>query len=95
VVDNPIILDSVPAAEDKYVEAEDLYTGQIRQIDYAADGADVWVYRNIYDAAGALVKRDHTFTRYSPWQAVFEVAPGDPRLEVEEEEELTEAANSS
>ncbi|MDE2750226.1 MAG: VanW family protein [Chloroflexota bacterium] len=95
VVENPIIRDIVPAAEDKYVEAEDLYTGQIRQIDYAADGADVWVYRNIYDAAGALVKRDHTFTRYSPWQAVFEVAPGDPRLEVEEEEELTEAANSS
>ncbi len=95
VVENPIIRDIVPAAEDKYVEAEDLYTGQIRQIDYAADGADVWVYRNIYDAAGALVKRDHTFTRYSPWQAVFEVAPGDPRLEVEEEEELTEAADSS
>ena len=64
-----------------------LYSGQIRQIDYAADGADVWVYRNIYDTAGALVKRDHAFTRYSPWQAVFEVAPGDPRLKVEDEGE--------
>jgi len=86
-VESPIIREIVPAPEEKFVEAEDLYSGQIRQIDYAADGADVWVYRNIYDTAGALVKRDHTFTRYSPWQAVFEVAPGDPRLKVDEEGE--------
>ena len=92
VVESPIIGDVVPAPEDKYVEATDLYSGQIRQIDYAADGADVWVYRNIYDSAGNLVKRDQTYTRYQPWQAVFEVAPGDPRLEVEEEEGDGEAA---
>ena len=61
--------------------------GQMRQIDYSADGADVWVYRNVYDSAGNLVTRDQTFTRYSPWRAVFEVAPGDPRLEVEDEDE--------
>ncbi len=84
-IESPIIRDVVPAPEDKYVEATDLYSGQIRQIDYAADGADVWVYRNIYDSAGNLVKRDQVFTRYQPWQAVFEVAPGDPRLEAEEE----------
>ncbi|MDE2635138.1 MAG: VanW family protein [Chloroflexota bacterium] len=87
VIESPIIRDVVPAPEDKYVEATDLYSGQIRQIDYAADGADVWVYRNIYDKAGNLVKRDQAYTRYQPWQAVFEVAPGDPRLAVEEEEE--------
>jgi vancomycin resistance protein YoaR len=94
-VDSPIIRDIVPAPKDKFVEASDLYTGQIRQIDYAADGADVWVYRNIYDTAGNLVKRDQTYTRYSPWQAVFEVAPGDPRLEVEEEEGEADAAAGS
>jgi len=87
VVESPIIRDIVPAPEDKYVEADDLYSGQMRQIDYAADGADVWVYRNVYDSAGNLVTRDQTYTRYSPWQAVFEVAPGDPRLEVEDEDE--------
>ncbi|MCY3832067.1 MAG: VanW family protein [Chloroflexi bacterium] len=86
VVESPVIRDIVPAPEDKYVEAEDLYSGQTRQIDYAADGADVWVYRNVYDSAGVLVTRDQTYTRYAPWQAVFEVAPGDPRLEVEEAE---------
>ena len=86
VVESPVIRDIAPAPEAKYVEAEDLYSGQTRQIDYAADGADVWVYRNVYDSAGNLVTRDQTYTRYAPWQAVFEVAPGDPRLDLEEEE---------
>ena len=96
VIESAIISDIVPAPEDKFIEASDLVSGQIRQIDYSADGADVWVYRNVYDTAGALVKRDQTFTRYQPWQAVFEVAPGDPRLEVEEEGEgETDAAASN
>ena len=85
VIESAIISEIVPAPEAKFVEADDLAAGQARQIDYAADGADVWVYRNVYDKAGALVKRDQLFTRYQPWQAVFEVAPGDPRLVVEEE----------
>ena len=92
VIESAIVSEIVPAPEAKFVEADDLAAGQARQIDYSADGADVWVYRNVYDAAGALVKRDQLFTRYQPWQAVFEVAPGDPRLEVEEEEE--DASNS-
>lgn len=92
VIESAIISEIVPAPEAKFVEAGDLAAGQARQIDYAADGADVWVYRNVYDTAGALVKREQLFTRYQPWQAVFEVAPGDPRLEVEEEEE--DAADS-
>ena len=95
VLESAIIRDIVPAPADKFIEADDLYGDQIRQIDYAADGADVWVYRNVYDTAGALVKRDHTFTRYQPWQAVFEVAPGDPRLEVEDADEAQDAASSS
>ncbi len=86
VVESPIIREEVPAPEALYVESEDLALGQTRQIDYSADGADVWVYRNVYDTAGNLVQRDQAFTRYSPWQAVFEVAPGDPRLADEEDE---------
>jgi len=85
VIEQPIIRDIVPAPPDAYIEAADLALGQIRQIDYSADGADVWVYRNVYDTAGSLIKRDHIFTRFQPWQAVFEVGPGDPRLKVEDE----------
>ena len=94
VIESPIIRDNVGAPESKFVEASDLALGQIRQIDYSADGADVWVYRNIYDTEGSLIKRDQAFTHYSPWQAVFEVAPGDSRLEVEEEEEQEAAEDS-
>ena len=87
VVEQPIIREIVPAPPDAFVEAADLALGQVRQIDYSADGADVWVYRNVYDSAGSLIKRDHVFTRFQPWQAVFEVAPGDPRLEAAGEDE--------
>ena len=95
VIESAIISEIVPAPEAKFVEASDLAAGQVRQIDYSADGADVWVYRKVYDTAGALVKRDQLFTRYQPWQAVFEVAPGDPRLAVEEEDEEEDAGGSN
>ncbi len=83
VVEPPIIRDIVEAPPPRFEENRDLLAGQTRQVDYAAQGADVWVYRNVYDRAGDLVKRDHAYTHYQPWRAVFEVAPGDPRLETE------------
>ncbi len=85
-VEQAVIRDIVPAPPDGFVAAEDLALGQIRQIDYSADGADVWVTRDIYAGDGSLVKRDQVFTHYQAWQAVYEVAPGDPRLEAEEDE---------
>ena len=45
-----------------------------------AEGADVTVYRNIYDLQGELVTEDYVYTHYLPWQAVYEVAPSDSRL---------------
>ncbi|MCY4021690.1 MAG: VanW family protein [Chloroflexi bacterium] len=84
VVEPPVIRDIVEAPPPRFEENRDLLAGQARQVDYAAPGADVWVYRNVYDRAGNLVKRDHAYTHYQPWRAVFEVAPGDPRLETEE-----------
>ena len=90
VIESPIISDIVPAPAEKYVENSALVAGQIQQIDYSADGADVRVYRNVYAPDGSLAQRDQLFTHYSPWQAVFEVAPGDPRLIEEEEEETVD-----
>ena len=81
VLEAPIIRDVVEAPPPRYEENRDLLAGQALQVDYAAAGADVWVYRDIYDQAGNLVKRDQAYTHYAPWQAVFEVAPGDPRLQ--------------
>ena len=86
VVEPPIIRDVVGAPPQRFVENRSLQPGQVRQVDYSADGADVWVYRNVYDLGGSLIKRDQAYTHYRPWQAVFEVAPGDPRLVDEEDE---------
>ncbi|MCY3581817.1 MAG: VanW family protein [Chloroflexi bacterium] len=79
-IEPPIIENIVPPPPDLYIAADDLQPGQSRQIDWSVPGADVLVYRNIYAAAGALVERDSVFTRYQAWQAVYEVAAGDPRL---------------
>ena len=85
VVETPIIRDVVEAPSQRFVEAGDLLPGQVRQVEYAVSGADVWVYRNVYDTGGSLVKRDQAYTHYLPWRAVFEVAPGDARLEDDED----------
>ena len=90
VIEAPIIRDIVQAPPPHFEENPTLLPGQARQVDYSADGADVWVYRNIYDSAGNLIQRDQAYTHYQPWQAVFEVASGDPRLEEEEVEEAQE-----
>ena len=83
-VEAPIVRDIVEAPPPRYEANRDLLAGQTRQVDYAAQGADVRVYRNVFDMVGNLIKRDQAYTHYKPWQAVFEVAPGDPRLEAEE-----------
>ena len=82
-IESAIVRDIVAAPPPRFAAASDLLAGQLRQVDYAADGADVWVYRSVYDPAGELAIRDQIFTHYLPWQAVFEVAPGDSRLQNE------------
>ncbi len=65
----------VEAPEPKYVENPDLNEGQIKQIDWAADGADVTVSRTV-TRNGEVIITDTIFTRYRPWQAVYEYGPG-------------------
>lgn len=79
-IEAPIVRDVVPAPPPRFVANSDLRAGEILQVDFAADGADVTVYRNIYDANGELIRRDYIYTHYLEWQAVYEVAPGDARL---------------
>ena len=79
----PIIRDILPPPPPQYVANPELASGQIRQVEYPVPGADVWVYRNIRDQRGNLIKRDAVYTRYAPWRAIFEVAPDDARLEDE------------
>ncbi len=65
----------VPAPDPLYRENADLSTGTIKQVDYAAEGADINVTRTVY--RNDLVHfSDAYFTRFQAWQAVYEYGPG-------------------
>jgi vancomycin resistance protein YoaR len=53
----------------------DLKSGEIKQVDYAADGADVRVDRSVFKG-GNIYFSDTIFTQYAPWRAIFEYGPG-------------------
>lgn len=65
----------IPAPDDLYRENPDLKQGEIKKVDYAADGADITVTRTVYKG-DAVHLSDTIFTRFRPWQAVFEYGPG-------------------
>lgn len=65
----------VPAPKPLFRLNADLKPGQITQVDYAANGADVTVQRTV-TRDGAVLFQDSIDTRYEPWQAVCEYARG-------------------
>jgi len=77
----------VPAPEPRFEENDELKAGQIRPVDWAANGADVVVTRTVLKN-GAVYFSDEFKTHYEPWQAVCEVAPG-----TEEPEKLAKRNN--
>lgn len=69
-----------------YKENPDLPTGEVKQVDYAADGAEIRVIRRVYKD-GALFFEDSFYTEYQPWQAVYEYGPGTEGMPPEDTEE--------
>jgi vancomycin resistance protein YoaR len=65
----------VPAPKPIFEENDELKAGQIKQVDWAANGADVDVTRTVWKN-GAVYFNDEFKTHYEPWQAVCQVAPG-------------------
>jgi vancomycin resistance protein YoaR len=65
----------VEAPKDLYRENPDLAEGEIKQIDYHADGLDVVVDRTV-SRGGEVLYTDTIKTHYLPWQAVYEYGPG-------------------
>jgi vancomycin resistance protein YoaR len=65
----------VPAPDPLYRENPDLAQGEIKQVDWAADGADVTVNRVVYKNDQVYLQ-DTIYTHYQPWQNVFEYGPG-------------------
>lgn len=65
----------VDAPEPLYRENPDLEKGEIKQVDYAADGADINITRTVYKDDKVHFS-DAFFTRFRPWQAIYEYGPG-------------------
>jgi vancomycin resistance protein YoaR len=69
------ISDEVEAPKPLYKENPELDKGEIKQIDYEADGMDVVVYRTV-TRAGETLHQDTIKTHYLPWRAIYEFGPG-------------------
>jgi vancomycin resistance protein YoaR len=65
----------VDAPEPLYQENPDLGRGEIRQVDWEAEGADVTVFRTV-TRDGQVYFQDQFSTHYLPWRAVYEYGPG-------------------
>ena len=79
IISNPRILWRVPAPPSKTEVDYSLRPGQVKQIDWSADGYGVRVNRTVIDAKGS--RNDVLSTNYRAWQAVYAVGPA-PRLPV-------------
>ncbi len=65
----------VPAPKPVVEENSDFSTGEIQQVDWAADGADVLVKRTVM-RGNTLMFSDQFSTHYEPWAAVCQYGPG-------------------
>jgi vancomycin resistance protein YoaR len=67
-------VDVVVAPPAKFEENPDLKKNQMKQVDWAANGADVTVTRTVM-RDGVVLFQDQIQTHYEPWQAVCEYGP--------------------
>ena len=91
------VYDVVPHPPDLYEEDPELPAGEIEQVDWAADGANVLVKRVIRAADGTVLREDNFFSHYLPWQAVYHYGPGTegiPTPEATPEPEATPPAEA-
>jgi vancomycin resistance protein YoaR len=65
----------VEPPDPKFEENPELAQGEIRQVDWAADGADVTVTRKVI-RDGAVLYEDVFTTHYQPWRDVYQYGPG-------------------
>jgi hypothetical protein len=53
--------------------------GQMKQVDWAAEGADVYVTRTVM-RDGQVLFNDDFNTHYAPWQAICQYGPGTEKV---------------
>lgn len=67
---DPVVTNPVPHPPTKYIDDPTLPRGTTKQIDFAVDGADATLYRDIYQN-GQLIAHQKFFSHYDPWQAIY------------------------
>lgn len=80
VKEGPEIRNEQPPPEPVYRANPNLSPGQINQVDYAVSGAEVFVYRTVYQGDEVVIEREQFYSNYVPWPAQFEVSPDDSRV---------------
>ncbi len=77
VKDEPLYENVVPAPEEDIWEFDaDLPEGTVVQYDYATEGAQVTVGRQVYNADDVLIEERDFVSNYIPWPNVYRYGPG-------------------
>ncbi|MBI5122740.1 VanW family protein [Candidatus Roizmanbacteria bacterium] len=69
-IDQPVILSQSPAPDDLYQDDPTLPVGQVKQVDFAAAGADVFFTRTV-KKDDKIILSDKFVSNYRPWQAIY------------------------
>jgi hypothetical protein len=75
----------VEPPEPLYEENPDLAKGDIVQVDWEAEGADISVSRTVW-RDGQVLYEDTFATHYLPWRAVYQYGPGTKGIPTPEED---------
>ncbi|MBN2303251.1 MAG: VanW family protein [Anaerolineae bacterium] len=80
VKEGPTVRNVTPAPSPIYRANAALQSGQVKQVDYAASGSDVYIYRTVYEGDQIVIDREEFHSHYMPWADQYEVAPNDSRI---------------
>lgn len=69
-ISQPVVTNKTPAPPPLYQDDPTLPNGEIKQVDFAASGADVYFTRTV-SKKGKIIIYDKFVSDYQPWQAVY------------------------
>lgn len=69
-ITTPVVLSTTPAPPPLYQDDPTLPAGQVKQVDFAAEGADVYFTRTVTEN-GKTTIYDKFTSDYAPWQAIY------------------------
>jgi vancomycin resistance protein YoaR len=76
IKEGPEVTNVIPAKPDVWEFNADLPAGKIEQVDWAVEGSDVTVWRTVIRADGFVLENKRPyFSRYIPWQNVYQYGP--------------------